>query len=264
MPRGKQDDEVVAEEPYIKVSLYGKPSTASKILLHSGLTPAELSSCISQLFSSDLSKNGIDSVHGLYDTRGLFKPLSYFISNLDTSGDDDSESPTLSILPSSAAPKAPKKKKGTFDDPYVLVGASLAFVLAFAVGLIEALMGWIVAVPVRLFDVIIETPVKQLYRNGPSLFGWEGLSYPEICARITYHGDQVFWSKNLVECKKIFYAKEAAVLLIAKPTMYCGIFAIVISIAHSFVKASAKSKPDPDMVATFKAIKTLSKQMTKK
>ncbi|GMH49688.1 hypothetical protein TL16_g00581 [Triparma laevis f. inornata] len=111
--------------------------------------------------------------------------------------EDDAENVTLSILPSSSAPKPPKKSTSILSDPYVLVGASLTFILAFAVGLIEALLSWIVAVPVRLFDVIIETPVKQLYRNGPSIFGWEGLSYPEICARITYHGDQVFWSKNL-------------------------------------------------------------------
>lgn len=154
-------------------------------------------------------------------------------------------------------------------------------------GLVEKLVEWTVTVPIHLFDVVIETPVKQLYRYGPSVFGWEGLSYPEvrhnsviiylpvyfaltasvtcqICARITYHGDQIFWSKNLDECYKIFAAKEAAVLMVCKPVLYLVIFGVAVKLAHAFVKASAKSKPDPDMVATFKAFKTLSKQMTKK
>ena len=243
------------------MSLYGKKSKSAKIILHPDLSPSELSACISQLFSKELSKNAIDAVHGLYDNEGLFVPLSHVISSL-TDEDAGSDVQSLSILPSFSSPPPPKKS--SLSDPYIIVGSSLAFVLAFAVGLVEKLVSWTVTVPIHLFDVVIETPVKQFYRYGPSVFGWEGLTYPEICARITYHGDQLFWSKNLDECYKIFAAKEAAVLMVCKPLMYLVIFGVGVKLAHAFVKASARSKPDPDMVATFKAFKTLSKQMVKK
>ena len=114
----------------------------------------------------------------------------------------------LSLLPSSLAPKAKPSKKPIFNDPYVVLGGLFAFVAAYGVGLLDRLVSFVVMVPFHFVEVVIEAPIKQIYRYGPSMFGWEGLSYPRICARITYHGDEAFWAKNLPECKKIFAAKE--------------------------------------------------------
>jgi hypothetical protein len=188
---------------------------------------------------------------------GTFVPLSTFIA---TDGYDDQD---LSLLPSSLRPKPKVSKAPIWNDPYILLGGLFAFVAAYGVGLLDRVISFVVMVPFHFVEVVIEAPVKQIYRYGPSLFGWEGLSYPQICARITYHGDEAFWAKNLHECKKIFASKEGAVLNVCKPVIYIVLFLSTLSIAHSFVKASAKSKPDPDMVATFKAFRTLSKQLKK-
>jgi hypothetical protein len=95
------------------------------------------------------------------------------------------------------------------------------------------------------------------------LIGWEGASLPVICSRITYHGDEAFWTKNLDECAKIFSAKEAALLLVLKPIMYIAVFLTSVSVVRSLIRAAHVMKPDPDMVATYKAFKVLSKQLSK-
>ena len=277
MPRKsapESDDESdVTAAPTLLVSLYGK-APQETVQLHPDLTPPELSSCLSQLFAKQLLKQGIDGVHGLYN-GSTFTPLSIVIS------DPSLHNTTLSILPSSAEPAPKKVSKGMFDDPKVLVGAGVGLLVAYVTGIFTALIQWSATgsspsprnphitptplntpplVPLVLVDALIETPLKHVYRNGPSAFGWEGLSFPQICSRITFHGDEAFWSKNLPECKRIFYAKEAAVMTLCKPVLYSGLIGVAIYLALAFVRASAVSKPDPDMVATFKAFKTLGKQ----
>ncbi len=245
-----EPDDII--NPTLTVSLYGSAISSTKVLLHPTLTPSELSACISQLFPSQ------SPIAGLYDTTGVFVPLSHVISSPPSS--------ILAILPPSSAPKEKKGKSPLrfLSDPYVATGAALTSVLAYASGLIDSLLSWLLTVPIHLLDVVVEAPLKQAYRYGPAAIGWEGLSYPAICSRITYgHGDEAFWAKNLKECKNIFYAKEAAAMAVVKPSVYAGIFAVMVYLALAFVKASAKSKPDPDMVATFRAVKTLGKQMGK-
>ena len=113
----------------------------------------------------------------------------------------------------------------------------LAFVAAYGVGLLDQVVSVLVMLPFHFVEVVIEAPIKQIYRYGPPLFGWEGLSYPQICARITYHGDAAFWAKNLEECKKVFTSKEGAVLNVCKPVIYIVLFLSTLSIVHSFVKS---------------------------
>ena len=82
-----------------------------------------------------------------------------------------------------------------------------------------------------------------------------------ICSRITYHGDESFWAKNMEECLKIYSAKERAVLLVGKPVMYFLFGLMAFTVVHALVKASAVSRPDPDMVATWNAVKVLGRSL---
>ena len=46
-----------------------------------------------------------------------------------------------------------------------------------------------------------------------------------------------------------------------KPVLYICLFGVMMRVVLAVVKATFTSKPDPDMVATFRAVKTLGKQL---
>ena len=68
------------------------------------------------------------------------------------------------------------------------------YVLEEAIYKIEGCFFTIMNFPFWLFDTLIEFPLREVYRHGPSIIGWEGEPLPRICARITYHGDEAFWT----------------------------------------------------------------------
>ena len=118
--------------------------------------------------------------------------------------------------------------------------------------------------PFWLFDTLIEFPLRELYRHGPSIIGWEGEPLPRICARITYHGDETFWSRNIEECERIYYAKEAAALQVRKPIVIVVLILVVFYMAKSIIAARAlrrRERIDPNMVETYRAIQMLTRQL---
>ena len=122
----------------------------------------------------------------------------------------------------------------------------------------------IVSLPFWLFDVLVEFPLRELYRYGPSVVGWEGEPLPRICAQITYTGDEGFWSRNIDECERIYRAKEDAAMLFRKPLLVLVIVVAVFYMVKSIVEARAlrrRERIDPNMVETFRAINMLSRQL---
>ena len=122
----------------------------------------------------------------------------------------------------------------------------------------------LVSLPFWLFDVLVEFPLRELYRYGPSVVGWEGESLPRICAQITYTGDEGFWSRNIEECERIYRAKEDAAMLFRKPLLVSVIIVVVFYMVKSIVEARAlrrRERIDPNMVETFRAINMLSRQL---
>ncbi|KAL7550096.1 hypothetical protein ACHAWF_013326 [Thalassiosira exigua] len=118
--------------------------------------------------------------------------------------------------------------------------------------------------PFWLFDVLVDFPLRELYRHGPSLIGWEGEPLPRICARITYHGDEMFWSRNLEECERIYEAKEAAAMQVRKPIVICLVILALFYMIKSIVAARAlrrRERLDPNMVETYRAIQMLTRQL---
>jgi hypothetical protein len=102
---------------------------------------------------------------------------------------------------------------------------------------------------------------------GPSAIGWEGMSVPRICARITYHGDEEFWSRNMEECNRIFTTKEEAHLRLVRPMLYImtmvSVFLAVRSLIREWARSKKVPKPDRDMVETFQAFQMILRQVRK-
>jgi len=118
--------------------------------------------------------------------------------------------------------------------------------------------------PFWLFDVLIEFPLREIYRHGPSVIGWEGEPLPRICARITYHGDESFWSRNIEECEQIYYAKESAAMQVRKPIVIGFLILMLFYMIKSIVAARAlrrRERIDPNMVETYRAIQMLTRQL---
>ncbi|KAL7535870.1 hypothetical protein ACHAXR_006786, partial [Thalassiosira sp. AJA248-18] len=118
--------------------------------------------------------------------------------------------------------------------------------------------------PFWLFDTLIEFPLREVYRHGPSILGWEGEPLPRICARITYHGDEAFWSRNIDECERIYYSKEAAAMQVRKPIVIGFLILVIFYMIKSIVEARAlrrRERIDPNMVETYRAIQMLTRQL---
>ena len=118
--------------------------------------------------------------------------------------------------------------------------------------------------PFYLFDIIIEFPLRELYRHGPSIIGWEGEPLPKICARITYHGDEQFWSRNIEECQRIYDAKEMSAMQVRKPIVVLCLLGLMFYMIKSIVAARAlrrRERIDPNMVETYRAIHSLARQL---
>ena len=118
--------------------------------------------------------------------------------------------------------------------------------------------------PFWLFDVLIDFPLREVYRHGPSILGWEGAPLPRICAQITYHGDESFWSRNLDECERIYEAKLIASMHWRKPIVIGSIILVVFYMVKSIVEARAlqrRERIDPNMVETYRAIHMLMRQL---
>lgn len=115
--------------------------------------------------------------------------------------------------------------------------------------------------PFSLFDAVVEFPLKELYRHGPSFFGWEGESLARICSRVTHYGDEDFWRRNMEECEQIYASKEAAAMQIRKPILIGVIILILFYMIRSIIEARRHPQLDPNMVETYRAITMLARQL---
>lgn len=128
---------------------------------------------------------------------------------------------------------------------------------------LESIFLAVVNIPFYLFAVMIEFPLRELYRHGPSLIGWEGESLARICSRVTHYGDEDFWKRNMEECEEIYASKEAAAMQIRKPALIGVIVLILFYMVKSIVEAQAMRRQhlDPNMVETYRAITMLARQL---
>jgi hypothetical protein len=125
------------------------------------------------------------------------------------------------------------------------------------------LTSYVTSIPLLLLDVLIETPLKHLYRHGPLFFGWEGQSLAQICTSITYTGDVNFWQQNIAQCKKIYDAKVIAQLAVYKPVIYVLLLVLFTSVTVPVFVKGLKEKmfPDKKIGRVYDAIRLLGREI---
>lgn len=124
---------------------------------------------------------------------------------------------------------------------YLFVGSFLA-TSAYYYG--KEAWGFSIRLLMNIFYRIFDLPIRELYRHGPYLIGWENLDLPTICSRITYHGDRSFWSRNIEECEAIYHAKEEAFVRVCRPIMYVLLAIITFVVVRHLVSVYAENKRD--------------------
>lgn len=229
--------------------------------------------------------DGRDTVNvaGMFREKDrVFIPLSVIYSN-PTSFVDDVLCLKLPPLPKRTLhrPQSSGKRRSIFITFLELIGIAIVGVASWWMYGAAQLVDWdyvidevvyrtercffaIMNFPFWLFDRIIEFPLREIYRHGPSIIGWEGEPLPRICARITYHGDEAFWSRNLEECEQLYYAKESAAMQVRKPIVIGFFILALFYMVKSIVAARAlrrRERIDPNMVETYRAIQMLTRQL---
>jgi len=181
----------------------------------SGMTAATLGACLQQA----LDVNG-DPIAGLFqEPTETFCSLPYILSLRR----HDEQRKLIYAVELEPPPLRPRRRPWWEHEWFLFGVLPLA-----AIGFVSRhysprdLQHWLSHSLITAYNVTIEWPLQELYRSGPWFLGWEGESLPQICARITYHGDAHFWESahNLLECQRIFAAKQQAWLRLARPVVY--------------------------------------------
>lgn len=111
-----------------------------------------------------------------------------------------------------------------------------------------------------IHEVTFNFPLRELYRHGPHLIGWEGLALSEVCNRITHFGGRDFWSRNMSECEEIYAGKEEAFLRTIRPLAYAilGILSFFV-IRHLVIVygESKRNRTDRAVLDAYHAFSTL-------
>lgn len=221
------------------------------------MKPTTLAECIQQTC-------GIDNDFRDWVIAGLFRESDcLFLSLADIIAEQDQEnvySLTFPYFP------APKQKPWLTETGMILLGV-VGLMSLWVLGPVA--LAYLHRWSDTLFELFVNLPLRELYRYGPSMVGWEGASLPSVCARITYHGDEAFWKRNIEECQQIFDSKEEAMLRMVRPLLYIITLALGYGVARSLVREHALSlrrtenKPDRDMLETYHAFNVIFRQMSR-
>jgi hypothetical protein len=226
-----------------------------RIWITPSMTPETLATCIQQTC-------GIDNNFRDWTIAGLFRETDcLFVSLQDIINEQDWKSVYALTFPH-------------FHIPVPQPWLTEKVMIPIGVGSIVAL--WVLG-PTAMavlhrwsgtfFEVFVNLPLRELYRYGPSIVGWEGASLPSVCARITYHGDEEFWKRNMEECQSIFDSKEEAMLRMVRPGLYVTALVVGFWVIRALVREHAMSlrrnvkAPDQDMIETYRAFNVIFKQM---
>lgn len=117
-------------------------------------------------------------------------------------------------------------------------------------------------IPLWIDKVFVELPLRQIYRYGPSFFGWEGAKLSSICTQITSFGNDTFWEHNMEDCKQILVKRVAEYIWMLKPFIYAIAFT-AISVVMRLVNKSKYDGKQIDIEDIYKVMHILTKQFKK-
>jgi hypothetical protein len=231
------------------------------------MTAETLSACIRQGLAMPPDEM---TVSGLFAERtGVFSSLRYILTLSSPTADEQKreEERRLIYAVSLAPPPVGPPRRPWWREYPELVTA----LLVVAAGVVlhrrgDAVRTWAANAAVALLHATIELPLQELYGSGPWFLGWEGDPLPRICARITYHGDEAFWSRNGAECERIYAAKREAWMRLARPTMGLALLTVSVAVVRFTIwewrRVRWERPPtDRDMVETYRAFQVLLRQV---
>ncbi|KAG7364216.1 hypothetical protein IV203_037418 [Nitzschia inconspicua] len=230
-----------------------------RVQVYPNMTDENLGHCIVQALSSyDALLPTEHTIVGLFGERdSVFYALQRILSS------PESEQQMFSL-------HRPLPKEDKDDDSWYLVTlAFIVFGVTLAVALYhygELIWSFSSGLMVSIFQQLFDIPIRELYRHGPYLIGWENLDLPTICSRITYHGDREFWRRNLEECQAIYGAKEEAFVRVCRPIMYVLLFAVLFLVIRHLVAVYGESKRDRTdraVVETYHAFQNMIRVITR-
>jgi hypothetical protein len=217
------------------------------------MTPATLGRCILQVtMGGPVEEDDVVQVAGLFRERDqLFMSLEHILSCPD-------EGCTYSLK---------RRRHPVIQVPWyyqyhwmALLGISCIAIL-FGYG--HYLWQGVWDTASLIFETVLNMPLRELYRYGPAFIGWEGEALPKICARITFHGDEMFWMRNVEECQRIYGFKEDAWLRLTRPMVYLILLYALVQIARMLVREHALQRrpQNRDMVEAYHAFQILMRQV---
>jgi hypothetical protein len=250
-PESSIEDEVVAD--WILHVRWPTEPTLVKIHIHSGMSPALLGNCILQL-ALDHSYQHSEPIVGLFRKQdGVFFSFEHILTSQEAR-----DSAYMITLP---------RRRHIIAEPwwqsntFVFTLSLVVLIAAWHYSPVIFEASWRIVSETYLF--IFDLPLRELYRYGPHIIGWEGADLSEICSRITYHGDKFFWSRNLEECELIYATKEEAFLRVTRPAMYATLALVLFYAFRHLVAQYAESRRDTadrDMIETYRAFQILLRQ----
>ena len=259
------------------------PGDSIKLLITPEMTHNDLAHCIAhaalsppqtmkllETWSMDEGEANWTRIAGLFrESDGVFIPISLILQS--------PEQYTEEIFRISRHLQRPMPTQSKRSEPIfgfktilfiIIIGSMSALLMTmdveidFILGYIDVIITGILNLPSLLVKTIINDPLKELYRHGPSVIGWEGSSLPSICTQITHMGDENFWYKNIDECEKIYANKEMAMLHVRKPILYIVIALSIFFAVQSLMKTWAiqrQNRPPKEMIETYEAFRLVMK-----
>jgi hypothetical protein len=258
------------------------------VIPNKNFTSEDLSKCIQQViitaYSSDdtLLLDRIGYLSGLYlESDSTFVPFSHIFSHIDSYTQETfcfklpSTSSTSIQHPSSFYHKMFRYRK-LFHPLFFFVsgpilGGYCLFYNRGQVGIVcrlnetrhqasQHLLAFFGQFWSFVTHGLVDGSLRAIYRYGPSSVGWEGVSLPKICSRVTFYGTEEFWMKNYDECLSIYDSKEISFLAFTRPLVLMLLLCLIIILL--VVIARRRPQPiDPNMEETFRSIQMLARQL---
>lgn len=238
-------------------------------IAHAALSPPQIGPLLEEWSNDEGGVANWTRIAGLFrESDGVFIPISLILQNPERYKDDLFHiSRFLQPIPKHEIVASSEPK---FQVKYILLISAFVAVCSVVMSMalnpiiimdyIEYSTNWIVNLPARMIENCIDHPLKELYRYGPSVIGWEGTSLEKICTQITHMGDENFWSRNIEECEKIYWNKERAMLHVRKPLVYILLIVAIFFGVQSLVKTWAirlQNRPHHEMVETYEAFRLM-------
>jgi len=242
--------------------------------MHADMAATTLACCLQQALDLSTATAAAAAqppilIAGLFqESTETFLPLEHIVRLYDPQHGDAKQRKliyALELPPEIPAPPR-RRRRSWWEHEWILYAAIPLASLGFVYRHSQDLLHWIETGVLAAYHVAIEWPLREAYRNGPWFLGWEGESLSRICARITFHGDEIFWERNMLECQRIFDVKEQAWLRVARP--FVGLFVAVFAVwalrllIREWRRHHQRERPmDRDMVDLFRAFTVITRQI---